>query len=296
MRVQALLRLIVNGATWVADGKVGGAMDFGGDGDYVVDEEAENYLNGLDALTVCIWIKSDVTNTDKGFIICSEPAGSDDIVTMRYDEAGSSYGGTNLIKMGLTSTGGEQQLETSSGVQTTEWQHVAMLWSSGQPIRCYINGVEDTPSGRHDGMVGTITGNTKLIIGKGGKDEGASAGWDGMIDDVRIYNIALSEAEIEVLVAPLEAWSPSPADGATEVERTLTLSWKPGATAASHDVYFGDSEPLAFIGNQTETSYSPPGMLDKGKTYYWRIDEVEADGTTKHTGDVWSFTVTTAGR
>jgi len=51
----------------------------------------------------------------------------------------------------------------------------------------------------------------------------------------------------------------------------------------------------AFIGNQTKTSYIP-GMLDKGKTYYWRIDEVEADGTTKCIGDVWSFTVTTAGR
>jgi len=55
------------------------------------------------------------------------------------------------------------------------------------------------------------------------------------------------------------------------------------------------SDGTAFIGNQTETSYSP-GMLEKGKTYYWRVDEVEADGTTKHTGDVWSFTVTTIGR
>jgi hypothetical protein len=26
-------------------------------------------------------------------------------------------------------------------------------------------------------------------------------------------------------------------------------------------------------------------------TYYWRIDEVEADGVTIHKGDVWSFTV-----
>ncbi len=285
----------VNGATWVADGQVDGALDFGGDGDHVLDDAAADYLNGLDALTVSMWVKSDVTNTDKGFIICSDPAGNDDVVTMRYDKAGSSYGGTDLMKTGLTSTGGEQQLETSSGVQVTEWQHVAMTWSSGQPIRFYINGAEDTPSGRHDGMVGTITGNSKLIIGKGGKDQGAGAGWDGMIDDVRIYNIALSDAEIYALGAPSEASAPSPADGTTEVEKTVTLSWLPGVTAASHDVYFGDSSPPAFIGNQTETSYSP-GTLDKGKTYYWRIDEVEADGTTKYEGSVWSFTVTALGR
>jgi len=116
-----------------------------------------------------------------------------------------------------------------------------------------------------------------------------------MIDDVRIYNIVLSDAEIYAVGAPSEASGPSPADGATEVVKTPTLSWMPGKTAASHDVYFGDSSPPAFIGNQTETSYSP-GSLDKGKTYYWRVDEVEADGTTKYTGDVWSFTVTALGR
>ena len=98
-----------------------------------------------------------------------------------------------------------------------------------------------------------------------------------------------------MLAVRLEAWAPSPADGATEVEKTPTLSWMPGVTAASHDVYFGDSSPPAFIGNQTETSYSP-GTLDKGKTYYWRIDAVEADGTTKYEGNVWSFAVSAAGR
>jgi len=85
------------------------------------------------------------------------------------------------------------------------------------------------------------------------------------------------------------ATQPDPADGATNVDRRPTLSWTPGITAATHDVYFGDSDPPAFIGNQAETSYDP-GSLELATTYYWRIDEVEADGTTKYTGDVWSFT------
>jgi len=73
-----------------------------------------------------------------------------------------------------------------------------------------------------------------------------------------------------------------------------------GANAALHDVYFS-ADQLAVIDDTapvttaTVASFSI-GMLDKGKTYYWRIDEVEADGTTKCIGDVWSFTVTTAGR
>ena len=99
---------------------------------------------------------------------------------------------------------------------------------------------------------------------------------------------------------PLEARSPNPADGTVEVAKTLTLSWASGGTAASHDVYFSADQQAvidgtALIGNQAETSYSPAD-LDKGATYYWRVDEVEADGTTKHAGDVWSFTVTSLGR
>jgi hypothetical protein len=93
---------------------------------------------------------------------------------------------------------------------------------------------------------------------------------------------------------------PDPANGVVEVAKTATLSWTPGGSAASHDVYFGTdsatvSDGTAFIANQTDTSYTPAG-LEKGVTYYWRVDAVEADGTTTYTGDVWSFTVTTAGR
>ena len=181
---------------WVA-GKIGGALDFGGDGDHVLDDDGEDYINGLDALTVCMWIKSNLIDTDKGFLHCMEPAGQDRVVSMRYDTAGGSFGGDDILKMGVQSTGGEQQLESSSNLQTTEWQHVTMTWVSEGLIRFYVNGLEDTPTGRNGpNNSGTVSQCENLIIGKGGKDEGANAGWDGLIDDVRIYNRVLSPAEI----------------------------------------------------------------------------------------------------
>ncbi len=96
-----------------------------------------------------------------------------------------------------------------------------------------------------------------------------------------------------LLQLPLMALEPDPADGAIEVPKTPTLSWTPGYSASTHDVYFSAEQQAviegnAFIGNQAETSYSPSG-LSKSTTYYWRVDEVETDGTTKHTGGVWSF-------
>ena len=103
---------------------------------------------------------------------------------------------------------------------------------------------------------------------------------------------------------PVIAFGPDPADGAIHLETWVSMSWNPGHTAASHDVYFGENADdveagtgETFLGNVTDTFFvvgflgNPyPDGLVPGTTYYWRVDEVEAGGT-KHTGYVWSFTI-----
>ncbi|MCH7558476.1 MAG: LamG domain-containing protein [Planctomycetes bacterium] len=96
------------------------------------------------------------------------------------------------------------------------------------------------------------------------------------------------------LAAPLIAHSPNPPDGYKKTLPDAVLSWGAGSSAASHDVYFGTNRDdvaagtgETFKGNQMEDTYDPKG-LENGTAYYWRIDEVEADGTTRHTGEVWS--------
>jgi len=103
---------------------------------------------------------------------------------------------------------------------------------------------------------------------------------------------------------PVIAFGPNPRDGALLLETWASLSWNAGHTAVSHDVYFGESAADVeagtgdtFQGNQGTTflvvgfpgNPYPDGLVT-GTTYYWRVDEVEADGT-KHTGKVWSFTI-----
>jgi hypothetical protein len=90
---------------------------------------------------------------------------------------------------------------------------------------------------------------------------------------------------------PSKATTPNPANSATGVSITNDLGWAAGSGATSHDVYFGTSSPGTFRGNQTATTYNT-GTMAYNTTYYWRIDEKNAVGTT--TGDVWSFTTTTA--
>ncbi len=102
-----------------------------------------------------------------------------------------------------------------------------------------------------------------------------------------------------------KAYNPTPADGSLYNGTEMSLSWWPGNTAVSHDVYFGnsfddvnDGTNETFQGNLVKSYFiagSPgstyPDDLVPGTTYYWRIDEVEADGTTKHKGDIWSFRI-----
>ena len=87
-----------------------------------------------------------------------------------------------------------------------------------------------------------------------------------------------------------EATNPFPANHAAGVPVDVVLSWTPGATAVSHDGYFGTESSPPLIGNTTENSFDTAllGGLEVGKTYYWRLDAIEADGT-KHVGETWTF-------
>ncbi len=103
----------------------------------------------------------------------------------------------------------------------------------------------------------------------------------------------------------MKAYSPGPADGELYMDTWASLYWSAGKTADTHDVYFGenfndvnDGTGDTFRGNQVGTFFTvgfpgfpyPDGLVP-GTTYYWRIDEVEADGTTIYKGDVWSFSI-----
>jgi hypothetical protein len=118
-----------------------------------------------------------------------------------------------------------------------------------------------------------------------------SSGWItgyGLASNVRYdYNITTLNKTTVWAVGSNKAANPSPANGASNVAKTTTLSWTAGPGAVSHDVYFGTSNPPAFQNNQTATTFDP-GVLDFNTTYYWCIDEVNGPNTV--TGDLWMFT------
>ena len=112
-------------------------------------------------------------------------------------------------------------------------------------------------------------------------------------------------SEVELLGKDPIAANPDPADGAVIQDTWANLKWSSGESADSHDVYFGDNFDNVyagtggtFRGNRRSTYFrvglpgTPyPNGLVPGTTYYWRIDEVEANRVTRHRGDVWSFLI-----
>ncbi len=88
------------------------------------------------------------------------------------------------------------------------------------------------------------------------------------------------------------AENPDPADKAYPVAtENVTLSWISGSSVESHKVYFGtsaDPNQMPLLIETADTFYDLPFDLDKGVTYYWRVDSV-VDGSDPN-GFVWSFT------
>ena len=89
------------------------------------------------------------------------------------------------------------------------------------------------------------------------------------------------------------AREPNPVDGAAAVLVPL-LRWTAGDGALLHDVYLGTSPdlgPADLVASRVPITmhYSVRG-LEAGATYYWRVDEIAADGQTVCPGNVWSFT------
>ncbi len=191
---------LLGSASWEPNGgKIDGALRLDGTGSSAEDDDGADYINGLDAFSVSVWVKSDTVPHDRGIFHGIDPGGGDIVFTLRYDSASWALaGGTNLIKAGISPTGGDQRYESASNVQTTEWQHLALTWSSDVQLSLYIDGELDEPHFKSAATNGEISGASKFVIGRGAKDDGGTS-WTGLIDDVRLYNRVLKENEIAEL-------------------------------------------------------------------------------------------------
>ncbi|KPK38442.1 MAG: hypothetical protein AMJ65_12910 [Phycisphaerae bacterium SG8_4] len=296
---------IIN-ATWEA-GKFGAALAF--DGTAYVDLPADAWSSIEMQATFAFWAYGDPAfQPQANFIFGAfqDPPNNES----RVMSAHVPWSNSNVyFDTGGTTAGGYDRINKVATPEEFEgsWQHWAFVKNGDTGDQMiYLNG-ELWHSGT--GMTRPMTGVTKFTIGT--KPSLAEGWYNGMMDDVRLYDHALTEDE---LLAVFEgagagfpnALGPNPANGTMHEATWVNLAWRPGDSAVSHDVYLGNNfddvkagTADTFRGNQAATTliagfagFAYPDGLVPGTTYYWRIDEVnDADPNSPWIGDIWSFSI-----
>jgi hypothetical protein len=286
----------INGATWVEEGKINSALLF--DRGNVVEVPHSESLSITTEITVMAW--SNCTDISENPTVVGKGSAAP---TVHFEL--SLQGGGAFWQFKYTDAWVECVM--SPGPTLGEWHHIAGTFAGETgSFKFYLDGelgaeLESTRDGLPEN-------DSPLTIGKRINPEGRFM--KGMIDDVRIYNQALTDVEIqEALIGippipPGPASDPSPANEARDVLRdAVILNWSPGEFVHKHNVYFGtvfDDVNSANTANSLDVLVSQgqdanaydAGNLDFGQSYYWRVDEVNgAPDNTVFKGDVWSFIV-----
>ncbi len=279
---------------WV-EGVHGTALMFDGDGDYV-DFGSGSVFDITEQITLALWVNAnDMGNSQHNMWL-----GKGDNAYAIKHQSGNNVeffiydGDWNSINYatGLEDLGGE-------------WHHMAGTFD-GEELLLYVDG-----EAVQSLALATTINIASHAVTLAENSQATGRYFDGMLDDARIYNRALTAAEIAVVMegggnAGL-ASSPLPEDESIDVPPATDLSWSAGEFAQTHDVYLGtDWEDV-----NTASVDNPLGVLTaEGLTeatlvldplafetaYFWRVDEVNSPpDKTIFKGEIWSFTTEPVG-
>ena len=187
---------------------------------------------------------------------------------------------------------------TGVRLNDNQWHHVVVTYSrSANKCIAYIDGKQNASA-----AFNYSESITKVRIGGPRYYFNVWRRYLGRLDEVAVYNHALSAADVQRLSWygpqwPKFAGGPEPANGATLATVSVTLRWTAGETAVQHHVYVGqnrDEVKNAAAGADQGVTTTTTSRTIRGRSArptYWRVDEIEADGVTVHPGVVWSFTI-----
>ncbi|MFH1883455.1 MAG: PA14 domain-containing protein [Planctomycetota bacterium] len=284
---------LINDPVW-AIGIINGALQFDGIDDHVNCGNGPS-LNVTDAVTIAAWVK-----------LNSVPPAFSVLIAGKYGAYWLEWRDTKLLSLSMFINGAYNGSGPTLDLADGDWHHIALTYD-GTHKKGYHNR-QEVFSERASGAIDVSGAN--FLVGEGHPASASYNGCpDGLIDDVRVYNRALTQEEIQLMMRgkgyPL-ALGPVPKDGAIHENTWVSLGWRAGDFAVSHDVYLGDNfddvnngAEGTFQGNQAATffvagfpGFAYPDGLVPGTTYYWRIDEVnDPDPNSPWKSDVWSFTI-----
>ncbi|MBI4130353.1 hypothetical protein HY468_03490 [Candidatus Roizmanbacteria bacterium] len=183
-------------ASWTK-GISGNALDFDGVADDKVSIPGYVYAHPGE-LTVMAWVRPRTPPSGKGRVIigtykyaATNPPGT------KGWHLGNAFGSQDMISFHVFGSQGHRDYVIYNGFfnkYLAKWTHVAAVYKPSTSMQMYVNGV----------MVGETKARVPADIGVGSPlrigmraDNNTQGQWDGQIDEVRVYNRALTPAEIQ---------------------------------------------------------------------------------------------------
>jgi uncharacterized repeat protein (TIGR01451 family) len=196
---------LVNGPQWVS-GKFGNALNFDGENDYV---DCEKNVDIITAITIEAWIKPSAF-TDYDAIVTNF-----EWSTVKEGWSFRVMSDKKLVWRAVLSGNSTYSIISNSTMEVDNWYHVVLTHDESY-TRLYINGsldIEETPGG-------TIV-NLGKALKIGWDDWAVERVFDGVIDEVRIWNIALQPNDILRPAISVEKSGP----GVAHVGDTITYEY-----------------------------------------------------------------------
>jgi fibronectin type 3 domain-containing protein len=273
----------ITGATWTTAGRFGSALSFNGNGNLVTVPDS-NSLDLSVGMTLEAWVRPDLGSW-RTAILKERPGG------LAY----AMYASTDTNR---PSTEINVDVRGTAALPTATWSHLAATYD-GATMRLYVNGTQVASRA----AAGTIP------ISSGALRIGGNTLWgeyfSGLIDEVRIYNRALTAAEIGTdMNAPVGTFDTEPPTAPTNLTVTgsLTsgqLSWTASTDntgVARYDVHRSTTPgftPSAAnrIAQPTGTTFTDTTAASAPGTYYYKVIAEDGAGNLSAASNEASATI-----
>lgn len=297
-------------ADWTASGKFGSAYDFENTNNDLINITHSPVFN-IQNFTIGTWINLESLPNEKSFIIVSKKnawASSEGYVLRLYQNEGVYYIGTRIHT---------SNYDYAIQLNTSQWYYLVATYNSSN-VSIYLDGIEKA---NFASAITIINNSAPFVIGYS-PSIGTTHDFDGTIDEVRLYDVALSATEIQELynnslttgagamtLGAEESIPPtgttgttitlnSPADTSTTTSINVTLNVTP--TNSQTDpldwvAFFNNATGTLLVNNtgvanNTATTYDW-NDLNYSTTYYWYANA--SNGSIINQSSVWSFTTPT---
>lgn len=291
--------LISGSVTVGVVGVIGNAYQFNGSG-YVDMGNAAflGNITGSSDMSYSYWLKAPVDNG----------TGRNVAVFLGNDRSNSGYLDSGIENndfiYGRDRGSSDSEIKSTVAYNDNTWHHIVYVIDADAGHALYIDGNLAKSDATALKLPTALINNFE--IGRLGR-QSATDYFRGAIDDVRVYNEALTIGKVRAIFKPKLASNPMPFDGAVSIPVDQVLSWNAPsdpniASTLGYNVYLDPNEidvtnglsAILVSSSQSETSYDSVDFLTD-TTYYWRVDAInqlnDANSTIETLpGYIWSFT------